>query len=241
MPLRVDFHCRVIFTCVYKHANFNLVNKIEGRYKVLSFFFKVERGWNFTFTCDLSNIASILFANVNFTHVRDNGNPPLISFNKESLLERCDYSSTPPIARTYPIRMGFLYRVTFTYVHIRKQIVTLVERGSTFSCTRDIPYNASILYARNTFLCIVHGFLRLRNEFAWPEQCWTSCANGSNIVALRFGDHGTKEMLGVVGWKIWPVSNFAQQHATTSNNTQQGVQTDATSNIQQCCLRLHGA
>ena len=24
-------------------------------------------------------------------------------------------------------------------------------------------------------------------------------ANGSNIVALRFGDHGTKEMLGVVG------------------------------------------
>ena len=30
------------------------------------------------------------------------------------------------------------------------------------------------------------------------------------------------------------VSNFAQQHATTSNNMQQGVQTDATSNIQQC-------
>ena len=29
--------------------------------------------------------------------------------------------------------------------------------------------------------------------------CWKSCANGSNIVALRFGDHGTKEMLGVVG------------------------------------------
>ena len=24
-------------------------------------------------------------------------------------------------------------------------------------------------------------------------------ANGFNIVALRFGDHGTKEMLGVVG------------------------------------------
>ena len=169
MPLRVDFHCRLIFTCVYKHVNFNLVNKIEARYKMLSsFFFKVERGSNFTFTCDLSNIASILFANVNFTHVSDNGNPPLISFNKESLLKRCCYSSTPPIARTYPIRMGFLYRVIFTYVHIRKQIVTLVERGSTFSFTRDLPYNASILYARikrqwkstcNTFLCIVHGFL----------------------------------------------------------------------------------
>ena len=54
----------------------------------------------------------------------------------------------------------------------------------------------------------------MRNERAWPQQCWKSCANGSNIVALRFGDHETKEMLGVVGWKVWPVSNFAQQHAT---------------------------
>ena len=149
MPLRVDFHCHVIFTCVYKHVTFNLVNKIEARYKLLSIFcFNVERGSNFTFTCDLSNIASILFANVNFTHIRDNGNPPLISFNKESLLKRCCYYSTPPIARTYRTRIGFLYRVIFTYVHIRKQIVTLVERGSTFSFTRDLPYNASISYAR---------------------------------------------------------------------------------------------
>ena len=30
-------------------------------------------------------------------------------------------------------------------------------------------------------------------------------------------------------------------YATTSNNMQQGVQTDATCNIQQCCVRLHGA
>ena len=34
--------------------------------------------------------------------------------------------------------------------------------------------------------------------------------------------------------KFKPVSNFAQQYATTSNNMQQGVQTDATCNIQQC-------
>ena len=34
---------------------------------------------------------------------------------------------------------------------------------------------------------------------AWPQECWKSGANGSNIVALRFGDHRTKEMLGVVG------------------------------------------
>ena len=38
----------------------------------------------------------------------------------------------------------------------------------------------------------------MRNERAWPQQCWKSCANGSNIVALRFSDHGTKEMLEVV-------------------------------------------
>ena len=38
----------------------------------------------------------------------------------------------------------------------------------------------------------------MRNERAWPQQCWKSYANGSNIVELRFGDHGTKEMLGVV-------------------------------------------
>ena len=72
------------------------------------------------------------------------------------------------------------------------------------------------------------------NERASPQQCWKSCAHGSNIVALRFGDHGTKEMSG-------PISNFAQQHATTSNNMQQGVQTDATCKIQQCCVRLYSA
>ena len=31
LPLRVDFHCRVIFPCVYTHVNFNDVNKIEAR------------------------------------------------------------------------------------------------------------------------------------------------------------------------------------------------------------------
>ena len=146
MPLRVDFHCHVIFTCVYKHVTFNLVNKIEARYKLLSiFFFNVERGSNFTFTCDLSNIASILFANVNFTHVRDNGNPPLISFSKESLLKKMLLLQHAAYSQYLSYKLS---RVIFTYVHIRKQIVTLVERGSTFSFTRDLPYNASISYAR---------------------------------------------------------------------------------------------
>ena len=44
-----------------------------------------------------------------------------------------------------------------------------------------------------------------------------------NIVAPRFGDHVTKEMLGVVGSNVCPVSNFSQQLPM-----QQGVQTDAT-------------
>ena len=54
--------------------------------------------------------------------------------------------------------------------------------------------------------------------------------------SLRYASaiRGTKKMLGIVGWKVWLVSNFVQQHATTSNNLQQCVQTDATCNFQQC-------
>ena len=35
----------------------------------------------------------------------------------------------------------------------------------------------------------------MRDPRAWPEQCWKSCANGVNFVAIRIGDHETKEML----------------------------------------------
>ena len=31
----MDFHCRVIFTCVYTHVNFTRVNKIETRYEAV--------------------------------------------------------------------------------------------------------------------------------------------------------------------------------------------------------------
>ena len=40
---------------------------------------------------------------------------------------------------------------------------------------------------------------------ASPQECqksFNSSANVSNIVALRFGDHGTKEMSGAVGSKV---------------------------------------
>ena len=47
-------------------------------------------------------------------------------------------------------------------------------------------------------------------------QCFLtkSCSNGSNIDALCFGDLGTKEMLKIVAWNSWRVSNFVQQHST---------------------------
>ena len=42
------------------------------------------------------------------------------------------------------------------------------------------------------------------------------------------------------GSKAWQVVNFAQQLPTTHNNTQQGMQTDATCHTQQCWELLHG-
>ena len=55
------------------------------------------------------------------------------------------------------------------------------------------------------------------NAGAWPQQCCKSCADGSNIVALRFGDHGTRNC-GSCRLKFLSVSNFAQQHTTGCAN-----------------------
>ena len=73
----------------------------------------------------------------------------------------------------------------------------------------------------------------MHSERAWPQQCWKSCANGSDIVALRLSDHGKKKCWELLAEKFDRFQT-AQQHATTSKNMQQGVQTDATCNIQQC-------
>ena len=76
-----------------------------------------------------------------------------------------------------------------------------------------------------------HKSLRtIRNECAWPQQCWKSCPNGSNIVAPRFGDHGTRNVGSC--W-LKSLTSF-KLCATTSSNLQQGVQTGATCNIPQC-------
>ena len=57
--------------------------------------------------------------------------------------------------------------------------------------------------------------------------------SGSNIVALRFGDQGTKVMLAVVCLNVRRVG-FKLRAATTPSNMQQGVQMDTNYNIQQC-------
>ena len=54
------------------------------------------------------------------------------------------------------------------------------------------------------------------NAGSWLEQCWKSCANGSNIVARRFGDHGTRNF-GSCWFKSLTGFNNSQQHATTFN------------------------
>ena len=66
------------------------------------------------------------------------------------------------------------------------------------------------------------------NAGSWPQQCWKSCANGSNIVALRFGNHG-KRNFGSCWFKSLTGFNNSQQHATTFNRVCKRTQ-----NIQQC-------
>ena len=71
--------------------------------------------------------------------------------------------------------------------------------------------NIIILFAKSTVLIICSITVKLcANGHNNSQQCWDlQCIVGrihlirlSNIVALRFGNHGTNEMLGVVGSKI---------------------------------------
>ena len=68
----------------------------------------------------------------------------------------------------------------------------------------------------------------------YSAQCWKSYAQGSNIVALRRSRN--KEMLGVVGSKVWPVSNFAQQlqRITTHNRVCKRTQHVTSKNVESC-------
>ena len=83
-------------------------------------------------------------------------------------------------------------------------------------------------------LCKSDVFTAVAVVKAKAPCCWKSCANGSNIVTQPFGKHGIKEMLGVVGSKVWPVPNFAQQLPTTRKQQE----TNARWMIQRCCVRV---
>ena len=67
--LRVDFHCRVIFKCVYTNVNLNYVNKREARYKVLSLNVKLSEVEILRLRATFHALPLFCFANVNFTHV----------------------------------------------------------------------------------------------------------------------------------------------------------------------------
>ena len=45
----------------------------------------------------------------------------------------------------------------------------------------------------------------------WFCRCW-----------ICFGDHGTKEMLWIVGWNVWPVSNFEPRSQSFSSPSPRG-------------------
>ena len=99
--------------------------------------------------------------------------------------------------------------------------------------------------------CIRNLNRNKRNAPARIQHCWAFCAHGPNNVGLRFGDHRTKEMLGLVAPNVWRVSNISQQHPTSANNSQQVPTCCANGRNmlgptmlglvgQQCCVRLHG-
>ena len=68
------------------------------------------------------------------------------------------------------------------------------------------------------------------------------CVSGPNSVervvqttqhccALRFGDHGKREMLGVVCLRVWPLSNFVQQIPTIRNSVCKRTQLVTSNNV----------
>ena len=66
------------------------------------------------------------------------------------------------------------------------------------------------------------------NARAWPQQCWKSCAYGSNIVFRSHAWMITEqkkwwELLAQKFDRFQPLRNHSQQHAKTYNNMQQGV------------------
>ena len=70
-------------------------------------------------------------------------------------------------------------------------------------------------------------FETMGNAHAWPQQCWKSSANGSNIVELRFGDSRNKRNV----WSCWlknltgfkTLRNNTKQHPTGCANERNNI------------------
>ena len=90
VALWVDFHWRVFRLRTLTHVNFNHVNNHRRKIKSAELKREVKRGSTVTLTSDLSCIASILFTNLNFTHIRkkklrrDTGNQSYLSSHERS-------------------------------------------------------------------------------------------------------------------------------------------------------------
>ena len=105
-----------------------------------------------------------------------------------------------------------------------------------FAQTSDVSSNYSLNLAwyamfttiqkeENALRLFVFGkkkYYKARAQTLSRGQHWPTLlrfhANGRNILALRFAGHRTIEMLGLVGPKVWPVSNNKCQQVPTSAN-----------------------
>ena len=89
-----------------------------------------------------------------------------------------------------------------------------------------------------------HKTLETRcNARAWSQQCWKSCANGSNIVALRFGDYGTKECCDLFAQKFNEFQTLhknSQQHPKTCSGVCKRTQHVTLSNVGSCWPTILG-
>ena len=78
------------------------------------------------------------------------------------------------------------------------------------------------------------SLLTMRNERARPQKCWKSCANGSNIIALRFGDQKCWELLAEKFDRFQTLLNNTQQHPTTCNRVCKRTQNVTSNNVGSC-------
>ena len=92
-------------------------------------------------------------------------------------------------------------------------------------------FGRSILHAFGHPVATCCDMLRVKNRTSAHAQAQHCCTN----LAKRLQHQVTST---IVAWKIWPFSNLSQQYPTCRNLSQQGGQTHATCNTQQCCVEM---